>query len=200
MKMTRWYFHTSDLARVKKTDWISLVAQRVKNLPAVQAACKGFSPRVRKIPWKGEWLPTPVFLPGEFHGQRSLVGLQRESGMTGQLKSNNKKTDYKQCWQGYRGKDPLLDCGGINAYSLSGDKLETFPNPYPQVHLWLNILTSYHLFFFFFFGRKQLLFVCLMRRDVRKACLRCLVLLYSVHAKIVSILNLKLGIFSVRGY
>ena len=74
----------------------------------------------------------------------------KESGMTGQLKSNNTKTGYKQCWQGYRGKDPLLDCGGINAYSLSGDKLETFPNPYPQVHLWLNILTSYHLFFFFF--------------------------------------------------
>ena len=24
--------------------------------------------------WKREWLPTPVFLPGEFHGQRSLVG------------------------------------------------------------------------------------------------------------------------------
>ena len=29
---------------------------------------------VRKIPWRREWLPTPVFLPGEFHGQRSLVG------------------------------------------------------------------------------------------------------------------------------
>ena len=27
-----------------------------------------------KIPWRREWLPTPVFLPGEFHGQRSLVG------------------------------------------------------------------------------------------------------------------------------
>ena len=26
------------------------------------------------IPWRREWLPTPVFLPGEFHGQRSLVG------------------------------------------------------------------------------------------------------------------------------
>ena len=24
--------------------------------------------------WKREWLPTPVFLPGEFHGQRKLVG------------------------------------------------------------------------------------------------------------------------------
>ena len=29
---------------------------------------------VRKIPWRREWLPTPVFLPGEFHRQRSLVG------------------------------------------------------------------------------------------------------------------------------
>ena len=28
----------------------------------------------RKIPWRREWLPTPVFLPGEFHGQRSLEG------------------------------------------------------------------------------------------------------------------------------
>ena len=30
--------------------------------------------RYGKIPWRREWLPTPVFLPGEFHGQRSLVG------------------------------------------------------------------------------------------------------------------------------
>ena len=29
---------------------------------------------VGKIPWRREWLPTPVFLPGEFHGQRSLDG------------------------------------------------------------------------------------------------------------------------------
>ena len=26
-----------------------------------------------KMPWSGEWQPTPVFLPGQFHGQRSLV-------------------------------------------------------------------------------------------------------------------------------
>ena len=36
----------------------------------------------QEIPWRREWLPTPVFLPGESHGQRSLVsyspmGLQR---------------------------------------------------------------------------------------------------------------------------
>ena len=34
----------------------------------------GFNPRVGKIPWKGEWLPTLVFLPGEFHGLYSPQG------------------------------------------------------------------------------------------------------------------------------
>ena len=53
--------------------WTSLEAQTVKNLPAMQVDPK-FDSRVRKIPWRGEWLPTPVFLPGEFQGQRSLAG------------------------------------------------------------------------------------------------------------------------------
>ena len=34
----------------------------------------GFSPWVGKIPWRREWLPTAVFLCGEFHEHRSLVG------------------------------------------------------------------------------------------------------------------------------
>ena len=34
----------------------------------------GFNPWVGKIPWKRVWQPTPVFLPGESHGQRNLVG------------------------------------------------------------------------------------------------------------------------------
>ena len=34
----------------------------------------GFDPWVEKILWRREWLPTSVFLPGEFHGQRRLVG------------------------------------------------------------------------------------------------------------------------------
>ena len=33
----------------------------------------GFNPWVRKI-WRRNWLPTPVFLPGKSHGQRSLAG------------------------------------------------------------------------------------------------------------------------------
>ena len=34
----------------------------------------GFDLWVGKIPWRREWQPIPVFLPGEFHGWRSLVG------------------------------------------------------------------------------------------------------------------------------
>ena len=34
----------------------------------------GFNPWVGKIPWRRKWQPTPVFLPGESHGRRSLVG------------------------------------------------------------------------------------------------------------------------------
>ena len=43
----------------------------VKNLPAIHETwvqSLGW-----KMPWRREWLPTPVFLPGEFHGQRSLI-------------------------------------------------------------------------------------------------------------------------------
>ena len=46
----------------------------------------GFNPWLGKIPWRRAWLPTPVFLPGESHGQRSLVGYgprdHKESDMT----------------------------------------------------------------------------------------------------------------------
>ena len=34
----------------------------------------GFDPWVRKIPWRRAWQPTPVLLPAESHGQRSLAG------------------------------------------------------------------------------------------------------------------------------
>ena len=44
--------------------------------PPICLQCRrpGFDPWVRKIPWRREWQPTPVFLPGESHGQSSLVG------------------------------------------------------------------------------------------------------------------------------
>ena len=52
--------------------WASLVAQTVKRI-CLQYGRPRFDPWVRKILWRREWLPTPVFLPKEFHGQRSLA-------------------------------------------------------------------------------------------------------------------------------
>ena len=47
----------------------------VKNLPASLPARRlRCDPWVRKIPWRGKWQPTPIFLPGKSHGQRSLAG------------------------------------------------------------------------------------------------------------------------------
>ena len=52
----------------------------------------GFDPWVRKIPWSRKWQPTPVFLSGIFHKQRSLAGYSpwghKESDMTDQLSTH----------------------------------------------------------------------------------------------------------------
>ena len=40
----------------------------------LQCRRRGFDPWVRKILWRRKWQPTPVFLPGKSHGQRSLAG------------------------------------------------------------------------------------------------------------------------------
>ena len=60
----------------------------VKNLPALQAMQQmGWEyPWVGKIPWRRAWQPIPMFLPGEFHGQRSPQAtahtVAKESDMT----------------------------------------------------------------------------------------------------------------------
>ena len=65
-----------------------LVALTVKE-SCLQFRRPEFDPWVRKIPWRREWLPTPVFLPREYHGQRSLAGYsawgRKESETTEQL-------------------------------------------------------------------------------------------------------------------
>ena len=62
----------------------------VKNLSAMQEILfLVFDPWVGKIPWRRKRQPTPVFLSGVFHGQRSLVGYSpwghKESDMTEHL-------------------------------------------------------------------------------------------------------------------
>ena len=66
----------------------SQVALVVKNLHASARDIKrrGFHPWVRKIPWRRAQQPTPVFLPGETYGQRSMASYSpqdhKESDMT----------------------------------------------------------------------------------------------------------------------
>ena len=49
----------------------------------------GSIPGLGRFPWRRKWQPTPVFLPGESHGQKSLVGYsprgRKESDTTQQL-------------------------------------------------------------------------------------------------------------------
>ena len=53
-------------------NWMDFPGSAVKNLPA-SMRCR-FHPWVGKTPWRRKWQPTLVFLPGESHGWRSLVG------------------------------------------------------------------------------------------------------------------------------
>ena len=66
--------------------------------------CKrsGFNPWVRKIAWRRAWQPTPVFLPGESHGERSLAGYSprghKESDTTARLSTHARMMyQWEQC-------------------------------------------------------------------------------------------------------
>ena len=61
--------------------WALLTLCSMRWLSGKESACqcrrrkrRGFDPWVRKIPWSKGWQPTPVLLPGQSHGQRSLAG------------------------------------------------------------------------------------------------------------------------------
>ena len=75
-----WRYVGCSAGEVSSIYVASLVAQ---NPPAMQETWVG------KIPWRRAWQPTPVFLPGESHGQRSLAGYSprghKESDTTEQL-------------------------------------------------------------------------------------------------------------------
>ena len=65
----------TEISVLHHTSWASEVALAVKNLPANAGdmRCR-FNPWVGRIPWRRAWQSTPVFLPGESHGQRILAG------------------------------------------------------------------------------------------------------------------------------
>ena len=69
----------------------------VKNLPASEGDLRdtGSIPGSGRFPWRREWQPTPVFLPGESYGQRTLEDYsprgRKESDMTEELSNNTGK-------------------------------------------------------------------------------------------------------------
>ena len=70
----------------KNKTWIRLTQSYRGQSACLQCGRPRFDPWVRKIPWRRKWQSTPVLLPGESHGQRSLVGYSpwghRESDTT----------------------------------------------------------------------------------------------------------------------
>ena len=117
----------------------------------------GFNPRIRKIPWRRKWQSTPVFLPGKFHGQRSLVGYSpwdcKELDTTEQLSMHAPRLDSslasiditgipvcKSDKKTKRKKKKKLSCGIGSFYT---PHLESFPcfHLKPQ-HYLLEILVS----------------------------------------------------------
>ena len=72
-------------------------------------------PGLEDLPWTREWQPTPIFLPGESHGQRSLVDYSpwglKESDMTERLThtpiySSGEELKHREI------KQPAQGCGG----------------------------------------------------------------------------------------
>ena len=92
-----WYIH------IKLPWWLSGKEH------SCQCRRHRFDPQVRKIPWRWEWQPPPVFLPGESHGQRSLVGYGpwgcKELNMTEWLDNKN-NVPIKEYYLGINGMHP----------------------------------------------------------------------------------------------
>ena len=103
---TYWTINHKGKRRGRKMEFIaviqvrdSLVAQTVKTLPAMKEM--RFSPWVRKIPGRRKWQPTPLFLPGESLGWRSLAGFspwdRQESDMTEWLRIRISDSRIRDC-------------------------------------------------------------------------------------------------------
>ena len=86
---------------------------------------------VGKIPWGRAWLPTPVFLPGKSHGERSLVGYSpwghTESGTAKQLRIHNVKHTTKYCTHMLLSSLQQSSSGKTH-YAISTSNLENYFN------------------------------------------------------------------------
>ena len=104
------------------------------NLPAMQDT--GFDPWVGKILWRREWLCTPVFLPGESHGLRSLA---RYSPWCHKKSDTTEPLTYTK-WlvldvrPPYTQKQSLSWQSLLPNYNCIGDKIWYWNNIYTHMH------------------------------------------------------------------
>ena len=67
------------------------------------------------IPWRRVWQPTPVFLPGEFHGQRRVVGYSswscKESDTTEATEHAQESMAWSNWWKKKSNKDVFINIG-----------------------------------------------------------------------------------------
>ena len=105
----------------------------VKNLPA-NVGDVGFDPWVGKVVWRRRWKPTPAFLPGESHGQRSLVGYIVHGDANSRTRlsywahTHAHTTIYNECGH------PL--CQEFSSFSLHSSPLEGWLKYNPGPHSW----------------------------------------------------------------
>ena len=86
------------------------------------------------IHWSGKWQPTPVFLPGEFHGQRSLAGYSPWGHRVGHDR-NPHTLNWKIIFVGFFGLGRVEPCAFV-IYHCKIRHLKMY---------WLNTMTSYHM-------------------------------------------------------
>ena len=95
--------------------------------------CKrpGFDPWVGKISWRKKWKPTPVFLPGEVHGQRRLAGYyspwgRKESDMTERMhaRTHTHTHTHTLSWKGWVFIHGLPGNTEASEWTLQSDILE----------------------------------------------------------------------------
>ena len=90
LKLTHYKSTTLQLKKEKEKRY-SVKGHIFTAAVSLTSQCRrpGLDPWVGKIPWRRKWQPTPVFLPGESHGRRILVGYsswgRKESDTTERL-------------------------------------------------------------------------------------------------------------------
>ena len=90
------------------------------------------NPWFRKIPWRRNWQPTPVFLPGKSHGQRSLVGYDCSKELDTTSRLNSKRVVHGTSMEhmfSHRSCDFLPHCISGIPWHLTNNEAVLFPTP-----------------------------------------------------------------------